>query len=352
METCNEPCYPPEFLPEVKQLFRCQVPVPNIVQAFLLDGHLQDKAALSACLPVSEGHRGLGMNMHFAPGSAMQGPLQIISVREKNAGPLSFSNNWTVERGARAQIIVCDHTLETLPFDTTRNTVINIEPDASLQMLFMQSEHNDSTYTLNVKVNMARNARLFCHIISLYGGSIENRVEVGLQGEGASCRIKGLFLADLRQRIVNRININHYVPNCYSDQLFKGIIDNQAQAFFGGLIKVFANAQKTRAYQANHNLILSPQAKMTTQPQLEIYADDVKCSHGASIGRLDELSLFYLRSRGISLDEARHLQQMAFVLDVLQDIPWKSIGQRIVNLVERRLRGEFSDCSHCRLHCC
>ena len=142
------------------------------------------------------------------------------------------------------------------------------------------------------------------------------------------------------------------VPRCHSSQLFKGILNNESKAFFSGKINVSKDAQKTEAFQANHNLLLSRKAKIYAQPQLEIYADDVKCSHGATSGRLDENALFYMRSRGIGAEEAKLLQQIAFVYDVLEKINNEQLQKRLQELVESRLRGEFSHCSNCSVNCC
>lgn len=142
------------------------------------------------------------------------------------------------------------------------------------------------------------------------------------------------------------------MPDCISRQLFKGILDDESRATFTGRIVVAKDAQKTEAYQANHNLLISPSAKAYAQPQLEIYADDVKCSHGATSGRLDDNALFYMRSRGIGKQEAKLLQQLAFVYDVLENINNEQLRIRLSDLVESRLRGEFGHCTNCSMNCC
>ena len=148
------------------------------------------------------------------------------------------------------------------------------------------------------------------------------------------------------------ILLTHQVPHCHSNQVFKGILDNNGVAHFDGLIKVVPDAQKTEAYQANHNLLVSPTARAYTRPQLEIYADDVKCSHGATIGRLNPDELFYMRTRGIPVAEARLLQQVAFTNEVVEKISSPELRERMQVLVEKRLRGEFSRCQNCSKNCC
>ncbi len=340
------------YLPEVKQAFRCSVPSAGIKQVFMVDGQLQEPTDIEngwELVPGKDG-KGLIMNVH---GDQFSSPVQIISVRSEDMPhPVEFTNEWILAPGARMQLIVCDHTIKEYLYQTLRNTVISLGDGAQLDILFMQNEHKDSSYKLDVNACLGKNAILDFHIISLYGGAISNTVKVVMDQPGARCNLDGLYLADGNQGIEYNVDVKHLSGNCSSSQLFKGVLDNHARASFRGTILVAKDSQKTEAYQANHNLLLSKEAKITTKPQLEIYADDVKCSHGASIGRLDELGLFYLRSRGISLPEAQTLQQMAFVQDVLGKIKTDTIRERLEKMVESRLRGEFSKCSHCTMHCC
>lgn len=349
--------YKPDYLSEMKQLFRCRVPMEGIRQIFLVDGVLQEGRGMQAGviedqLALQPGADGKGLTLHIT-GDHSQTPVQLIGVRKENLPePLVFTNQWVLEDGAQAQLVVCDHTLEDYPYETERHTHIYVGNHAKLDILFMQNEHKTSTFRMHLDAHLGEGAQLDCHILSLYGGIIQNNIDIVLDKPHTVCNLNGLFLVDGTQRIDTTVNLVHQVGNCTSSQLFKGILDNDAKATFYGLIKVVKDAQKTEAYQANHNLLLSKTAKITTRPQLEIYADDVKCSHGATIGRMDELGLFYLRSRGIPLQEAQMLQQMAFVQDVLGKIRTTTIRERLEHMVESRLRGEFSKCSHCTMHCC
>ncbi|MBQ2134034.1 MAG: SufD family Fe-S cluster assembly protein, partial [Bacteroidales bacterium] len=183
-------------------------------------------------------------------------------------------------------------------------------------------------------------------------GEISNSIDIQLNGKGGECNVNGLYLADGNQRVSTKVNIFHNVPECHSSQLFKGILDGESKTSFSGRIYVAKDAQKTEAYQANNNLLASRTAKAYTQPHLEIYADDVKCSHGATVGSLNEDELFYMRSRGIAKDEAKLLQQQAFAYAVLEKVGNANLRERLHSMVERRLRGEFSECSNCSKHCC
>ena len=216
----------------------------------------------------------------------------------------------------------------------------------------MQNEHENSLHDSHFYIDLAANAVLKLHVVTLHGGELSNRFDINLNGKGAECEVNGLYLASGKQRISNILNLSHRVPECNSRQLFKGVLDGEAVTRFSGTILVAKDAQKTEAYQANNNLIVSDYAKAYTQPHLEIYADDVKCSHGATVGSLNEDELFYMRSRGISMKEAKLLQQQAFAYAALEKISNSALLDRLTNLVERRLRGEFASCSDCNRHSC
>ncbi|MCR5709646.1 MAG: SufD family Fe-S cluster assembly protein [Bacteroidales bacterium] len=188
------------------------------------------------------------------------------------------------------------------------------------------------------EVSLQEGSSLKMVFLSLDGALLRNRIRVSLLGRHASCDLSGLCIADGTQEMDYGIVLTHHVPQCNSTQLFKNIAGGSAVTRFSGLVKVVPDAQKTEAYQANHNLLLGDRARAFTDPQLEIYADDVKCSHGATVGRLNPDELFYMRSRGIALNEAIMLQQMAFTAEVLEKISDTELRERMRILVERRLR--------------
>ena len=157
--------------------------------------------------------------------------------------------------------------------------------------------------------------------VVLPGESKDITVRVFLTGEGAQARLRGLYLCPSDEQVRFHIEVHHRAPGCRSDQLFKGIVGGTARTWFDGRIIVAPDAQQTEAYQANHNILLSAQAKAETKPQLEIYADDVKCSHGATVGQLSEEEQFYMRSRGIPAAEAKVLQMISFVSEVIAQVP-------------------------------
>lgn len=214
---------------------------------------------------------------------------------------------------------------------------IALEAGSSAEYLVLQDAADREVETV-YDISLAEGASLRMVFLSLDGKMLRNRVNVSLEGRHASCDLSGLYLPRDTQEMAFDIRMDHLVPECHSTQLFKSIVDERAVARFFGLIKVVPDAQKTEAYQANHNLLLSEAARAYTKPQLEIYADDVKCSHGATVGRLNEDELFYMRSRGISLPEARLLQQMAFTGEVLEKISSQEWREKMLTRVEERLR--------------
>jgi Fe-S cluster assembly protein SufD len=196
-------------------------------------------------------------------------------------------------------------------------------------------------------IRQAASSNVMVNNITLINGVTRNNYVVDLEGEQAETHLLGMAIADDKQKIDNFTAINHKVPRCRSNELFKYVLDNNALGVFSGKIVVSRDAQKTEAYQSNRNLLGSNDCRMYSKPQLEIYADDVKCSHGMTTGQLDETALFYMRSRGISEEEARHLLKLAFTMDVLNGIRLEGLKDRLKLLVEKRFRGELIKCQGC-----
>ncbi|MBQ7998912.1 MAG: Fe-S cluster assembly protein SufD [Bacteroidales bacterium] len=329
--------------------FRCRVPLNNTVQLFVADGIMQQENIGEISIQQQE----RGYTLHVEKGKNISELLQIISVRTSaNTRPLDFSSRFELESCSSAKLLLCSHTLSEDNFATNENISVEIGENAVLDLVMMQNEHNNSIHNAKFDISLAANSLLRFHIVTLHGGEITNTINVNLNGKGCECDLNGLYLANGKQHISNKVNISHNVPECHSNQLFKGILEDEAITKFSGTILVAKDAQKTEAYQANNNLLSSDFAKAYTQPHLEIYADDVKCSHGAPVGSLNEDELFYMRSRGISYNEAKLLQQQAFAYAALAKINNPELLDRLGNLVEKRLRGEFSHCQNCSTHCC
>ncbi len=175
-------------------------------------------------------------------------------------------------------------------------------------------------------------------LLILPGVSCDLKMDVTLAGEGAEANIYGAYVCGSDEKVRIAVDMHHDHPHCNSRQLFKGIAGGTSKVDFYGKIIVAQDAQKTEAYQENHNILLSDGAKVDTKPQLEIYADDVKCSHGATIGRLNEEEQFYMRSRGISLEDAKVLQMISFIAPVLENIPDESRREAMASEIESQIR--------------
>lgn len=315
--------------------FRCRVPLKDTEQVFVVDG------------------KGEKRGLNLGKGEILPQMMQVISVRSSQASQdLSYSSDYVLDERAQAKVLLCSHTLSMEDFVTSETVNVSLAKGAILDMVVMQNEHNKSKHSTSFKVQMAEGAVFNLNVVTLHGGEISNEIEVNLNGKGGECCVNGLYLADGQQRVSTKVNIFHNVPECHSSQLFKGILDGESRTSFSGKIYVAKDAQKTEAYQANNNLLASKTAKAYTQPHLEIYADDVKCSHGTTVGSLNEDELFYMRSRGIAKDEAKLLQQQAFAYAVLEKVANESLRERLHSLLESRLRGEFSECANCSKHCC
>jgi len=189
----------------------------------------------------------------------------------------------------------------------------------------------------NMHVTLEQNANFSSHSITLGGALVRNEVEAKLAGEGGECTLNGLYLANGDRLVDNHTTIRHEQPHCASHELYKGILDDQAHAVFSGKIAVAIDAQKTNATQTNKAILLSEDAHINTKPELEIFADDVKCTHGATIGQLDKNALFYLRSRGLDIDQARRLLIHAFASDLLNRISIEPIRIQLDALLLKHL---------------
>ncbi len=215
----------------------------------------------------------------------------------------------------------------------------------------MQNEHNLSAHVTSDYIRQAEKSVFTSNTITLHGGLVRNNISVALNGELCENHTYGLFLSDKEQHIDNHTFIDHAAPSCVSNELFKGVLDDKSTGAFNGSILVRRDAQKTQAYQASNNLLLTGEARVYAKPQLEIYADDVKCSHGATVGQLDAEALFYMQSRGIGKREAQLLQLYGFAYDVVQKIGVKALRENIAEQVRKRLRGELARCENCNIAC-
>ena len=279
-------------------------------------------------------------------------PIQIVNLLHAGKDIFSQDRNLiVVEEGAQLSLLVCDHALSPQHFLTNTVTEVFVGKNARFEIIRLQNQHNDSGIVTHTFIYQERDSFSSSNNITLHGGLVRNATWHRLAGENSEAHSYGLFVADKEQHIANFVQVDHVAPNCDSTQLFKGVLDDNATGAFNGRILVHKDAQKTNAFQSNNNILLSDTAKMDTKPQLEIYADDVKCSHGATVGQLDPDALFYLRSRGIDAREAKLMLMFGFAHDVIRNIPIEALRDRIDGLVLKRLRGELSRCASCAIQC-
>ena len=192
--------------------------------------------------------------------------------------------------------------------------------------------------SLPESIVVERDAKVEVVVLAMPGVSCDLKMDVRLAGEGAEANIFGAYVCGAQENVRIAVDMHHDLPHCNSRQLFKGIAGGTSRVDFYGKIIVAQDAQRTEAYQENHNILLSDGAKVDTKPQLEIYADDVKCSHGATIGRLNEEEQFYMRSRGITLEDAKVLQMISFIAPVLENIPEESYRESLASQFEESIR--------------
>lgn len=289
----------------------------------------------------------------FVPdGVQQQKPLQLQSVINAQHGLfLQVRNLVVVGRNSHVVIIHCDDSYDHAPAFANNVTEIYLMEGAQVEYYKMQNLNNQTGLLNHTYVTMQQGASFRSVALTLNGGHIRNHTEIRMLGEHCDVEAHGLYLNDQEQQVDNYIFVDHACPNCHSRELFKGILDDSARGTFNGHVLVEDGAMKTEAYQSNKNILLTDKAHITTQPFLEIYNDDVKCSHGSTVGQLDEQALFYIRSRGISERTAITMLSYAFCDEVLQQIQLEPLRNNLIDLVKKRLHGELTPCSECSLYC-
>ena len=289
-----------------------------------------------------------GFFMYVPKNVILDKPIQLINIMRSDVDFMANSHNLIIlEEGAKAQLLVCDHTIDDVRFLSNRVTEVFVANNASYEHYILENSHSKTTNLSTLLIDQQTSSNVLANVITLHNGVTRNMIEIDLNGEHCETLLCGMVIADKKQQVDNFTSIIHSKPNCNSKELFKYVLDDLAKGGFTGKLMVAKDAQKTAAQQSNRNILLSKTAKMRTKPQLEIYADDVKCSHGATIGQLDETAKFYMQSRGISESEARLLLMFAFTTDVIEHIQIEALKDRIKLLVEKRLRGELSKCEGC-----
>ena len=292
-----------------------------------------------------------GLFIYIPKNVVVDKTIQVVNILRSDVDLMANRRVLIIlEQGAQAKVLFCDHAMDERSFLTTQVCEVFVGENAHLELYDLEATHLQSRRVTNTYVRQQSYSTLNMCTITMHNGLTRNTLEVDLAGQYAETHVNGCVVADKQQHVDNNTLIRHSVPNCQSNELYKYVLDDSSVGAFAGKVLVVADAQKTVSNEVNANLCASPDARMYTQPMLEIYADDVKCSHGSTVGQLNEQALFYMRQRGISEAEARLLLKFAFVGEVIDSIKLETLRDRLHYLMEKRFRGELSHCEGCKVH--
>ena len=291
-----------------------------------------------------------GLVVYVPKGVQCERTIQVINILRSDVDLMTNRRVLiVVEEGAKAKLLFCDHTADDRRFLSTQVIEAYVGENASLDLYCMEETNYKNVRVSNLFIEQQANSRVNHNIITLHNGTTRNRTDLVFRGEGAECSLNGCVIADREQHVDNNTLIDHAVPNCTSNELYKYVLDDRSVGAFAGRVLVRHGAQKTVSQETNQNLCATREARMYTQPMLEIYADDVKCAHGSTVGQLNDAALFYMRQRGISLKEAKLMLEFAFINEVIDKMELVPLRDRLHYLVEKRFRGELNKCEGCKL---
>ncbi|MEM6342417.1 MAG: Fe-S cluster assembly protein SufD [Bacteroidota bacterium] len=287
---------------------------------------------------LNSAHAEQGVMIHIPRGQVAKAPIHILHITDANGDALGMQHRNLVVIGeqAEAKIIETTHTLGSGHTFRNAMTEIIIGDNAGGEYIKIQRESDQAFQVDRTEVKQGRDSRFSIFTFTFSGELMRNNLRMRLMGENIESHLMGLYLLDGNQHVDNATMVDHALPHGMSNELYKGIMDEQSTGVFSGRIHVYEDAQKTNAYQTNRNIVLTETANVSTKPQLEIYADDVKCSHGATTGRLDESSMFYLMARGIKEVDARKMLVHAFAMEVADNISIEPVKEHIAQLIESR----------------
>ncbi len=371
---------------DIADTFKCDVPRVSTLMAYVINDKFVKSAALTDRLPEgvifgslaqeSEAHPQLtgqyygrlaslddvptalntllvqdGVVLYVPRGVKLEKPLQLVNIFSSPTPLMAVRRVLIIlEDDAKAQMLVCDHTQDgERGYMSSQVVEIFLGRNASLDLYDMEESSPLTSRCSQLYARQDEGSRLLVNGTTLACGTTRNDYHISLEGAGASSMLTGMAIASGHQHVDNDSCVNHRTHDCESRQMFKYILDDEATGAFEGGITVFPGAERTSAYQSNKNILASAAAKMHTKPQLLIYCDDVKCSHGATTGQLDQNALFYMRQRGISEKMARTMLMQAFMADVIDTVTIDGLADRLRHLVEKRLHGQSSFCSDCAL---
>ena len=335
----------PENTLQVKNLARAKYDNPEIFKKYFESTRVHQKSIFTA---LNTSVTTDGTFVYIPKGKLNEYPVHILNIAHSRGNNMLIHprNLIVADEGSHAKIIETYHSLSEGINFTNVATEIIVNSNAMIDYHILQSE-NDTNYQINhLNVDQYEGSRFSSHTFTFCGGLIRNDIHVNQRGEYCETNLNGLYLSDKHQHFDNYTYINHEKPNGTSREMYRGIMDNESSAVFFGKVYVASDAQKTIAEQANKNVLLSDNATVNSKPQLEIYADDVNCSHGSTTGQLDKEELFYLMSRGISRQKAKSLLLYAFTSDLIHRLTIERFKNKIDWLLTKRLSGEKLD-NHC-----
>ena len=280
-----------------------------------------------------------GVFIHIPKNKFVEKPIQIIHFSTGNESSLMFQprNMIVVDENSQVQIIERHQSLSKNKVFTNSVTEIYADKKSIIDYYKIQNDNLQASLIDNTYVNQQRNSSFSMHTFSFGNELVRNNLNISQNDEFIETTIKGITIIGDNQHVDHNTLIQHNKPNCNSHQDYKGIYDNKSTGVFNGRIIVNKQAQKTNAFQSNNNILLSNKATINAKPQLEIYADDVKCSHGCTVGQLDKNALFYLKSRGIPEKEATALLMYGFANNILKSVKIPEIKTRITNIIANKL---------------
>jgi len=282
-----------------------------------------------------------GAFVHIPAKTILEQPIHLLYVNDARAeAAVAYPRNLiVVENNSQLKIAESFHCMQSENHNFNNSvTEVVVHENSIVEFDKIQNETPQAFHINHTEAYLEKNSTFNITTITLGGAIVRNNLHIVLNDVNCTAHLYGLYLLNGTQLVDNHTLVDHAKPNCYSNELYKGLIDGKAHGVFNGKIYVRKDAQKTNAYQSNKNILLSDDALMNAKPQLEIFADDVKCSHGATTGQLDEDALFYLRSRGIGEENAKALLNVAFAADIINNVTIDALKNNLMNLLSAKLK--------------
>lgn len=282
-----------------------------------------------------------GLFIHIAPKTIIEKPIQILHILSGTDQIANFRNFFLVEKFSKANVLLGYFAANAESCFTNVVNEIQVDENAHLTIDKLQYEDEGNFHVGTEQVLQQKDSNFSINTITLNGTFVRNNLNIVVDGTNCETHLNGAYLLKGNQHVDNHTIVDHKMPHCESNELYKGVIDDNSTAVFNGKVFVRKDAQKINAFQSNGNVLMSDNATINSKPELEIYADDVKCSHGSTTGQLDENAIFYLRARGLSEKAARNLMVSAFIEDVLSKINSEEMLQKVHEILKDRYGWEF-----------